>query len=293
MFGVSPSTGYAGELAALLRPVVEASGLDAVWVDSSPSGGDPVTRVDTGIAQYFGVGAYLRDLPDARHSRVRFAAECLAFSNLTDPVVERRRAPGQRRRLGLRRRPRALPAAAVRRRRDRGRRPAGHRRGDGRRVRRVAAARRPAAAAGSCSGCATSSRAPAGGCSTTRAGPSPRRWRWRRPCSRPRSGSSTRGSTGSTCTSPTTGPSTLDEAPHGRAAARGRLGWSSRPSVGWQMAPHGHRVAGVEALLGRFADVSYAYRFGPPQHAGVRARLVTAIGHRREAVWRVPLTSLR
>ncbi len=41
MFGVSPETGYAGELAALLRPVVEASGLDAVWVDSSPSGGRP------------------------------------------------------------------------------------------------------------------------------------------------------------------------------------------------------------------------------------------------------------
>ena len=91
MFGVSPETGYAGELAALLRPVVEESGLDAVWVDSSPSGGDPVIRVDTGIAQYFGVGAYLRDLPDARHSRVKFAAECLAFSNLTDPVVDRRR----------------------------------------------------------------------------------------------------------------------------------------------------------------------------------------------------------
>src|SRR4051794_8731575 len=87
MFGVSPETGYAGELAALLRPLVEESGLDAVWVDSSPSGGDPVTRVDQGIAQYFGVGAYLRDLPDVRHSRVGFAAECLAFSNLTDPLV--------------------------------------------------------------------------------------------------------------------------------------------------------------------------------------------------------------
>jgi beta-mannosidase len=54
---------------------------------------------------------------------------------------------------------------------------------------------------------------------------------------------------------------------------------------------HGHHVAGVEALLGRFADVSYAYRFGPPQHAAVRARLVTDSGTEREVVWRVPLTS--
>ena len=140
MFGVSPSTGYAGELAALLKPVVEASGLDAVWVDSSPSGGDPVIRVDTGIAQYFGVGAYLRDLPDARHSRVKFAVRVPGLQQPHRPGGRRRSAAGPRRRLGLRRRARALPAAAVRRRRDRGRRPARHRRGDGRRVRRVAPA---------------------------------------------------------------------------------------------------------------------------------------------------------
>ena len=40
MFGIRPDTGYARELAALLRPVVESTGIDAVWVDSSPSGGD-------------------------------------------------------------------------------------------------------------------------------------------------------------------------------------------------------------------------------------------------------------
>ena len=170
-----------------------------------PSGGDPVIRVDTGIAQYFGVGAYLRDLPDARHSGVRFASECLAFSNLPDPVVgPGGRAAGQRRRLGLRGRARALPARALRRRRHRGRRAAGHRRGDGRRVRRVAAPGLGRAAAASCSGCATSSPVPAGDCSTTPAHRSPRRWPSRRRSSRPRSGSSTRGSTASTCTSPTT-----------------------------------------------------------------------------------------
>ena len=115
MFGISPSTGYAAELASFLRPLVEESGVDAVWVDGSPSGGDPVIRVDTGIAQYFGVGAYLRDLPDARHSGVRFASECLAFSNLPGPGRRRRRPAGQRRGLGLRGRARALPARALRR----------------------------------------------------------------------------------------------------------------------------------------------------------------------------------
>ena len=41
----------------------------------------------------------------------------------------------------------------------------------------------------------------------------------------------------------------------------------------WAMEPHGHRHWTVDALLGRFADSSYAYRFGPPPHAAVRARL--------------------
>jgi beta-mannosidase len=55
---------------------------------------------------------------------------------------------------------------------------------------------------------------------------------------------------------------------------------------------HGHHTAGVEALLGRFADASYAYRFAPPPHAGVRA-VLTVDGTERQAVWKVPLASLR
>jgi len=62
-------------------------------------------------------------------------------------------------------------------------------------------------------------------------------------------------------------------------------------SVELSVPAHGHRTVGVEALLGRFADASYAYRFGPPPHLGVRA-VLTAGGTMREAVWRVPLTSL-
>jgi beta-mannosidase len=60
----------------------------------------------------------------------------------------------------------------------------------------------------------------------------------------------------------------------------------------WEVEPHGHRVRSVEAMLGRFADVSYAYRFGPPPHAGVRAELTGSFGS-RETVWKVPIASLR
>jgi beta-mannosidase len=286
MFGVGPATGYAGELAALLRPVVAASGLDAVWVDSSPSGGDPATRVDTGIAQYFGVGAYLRDLPDVRHSRVGFAAECLAFSNLTDPVVE----GGVPRDNGA-----DWDFADVRAHYLRQRYGDTATEAEAQRVTGEVMAdvfgewRRPDSGCGGGIVLWLRDVVPGAG------------WGLLDHAGRPKPAA--------LALAPTlqaTAVWLVDEGLNGLDVhvahdrwyaddatlvvellrADGSVGESAEER--WTLAPRSHRVLGVEALLGRFADVTHAYRFGPPQYAGVRARLETASGVSGEALWRLP-----
>lgn len=66
-------------IAASLRP-------DVPYVPNAPCGpaGELPFRVDAGIAHDFGIGGYLRPLSHARSARLRFAAECLAFSHLPD-----------------------------------------------------------------------------------------------------------------------------------------------------------------------------------------------------------------
>lgn len=87
MLGLDPALGRGEFFGQTLPGLARAAGVDAVYVPSAPCGGDLPFRTDQGIANYYGVGAYLRPLADARSAGVRFAAECLAFANVPDEAV--------------------------------------------------------------------------------------------------------------------------------------------------------------------------------------------------------------
>jgi beta-mannosidase len=82
MLGLDPGLGRGELFGELLPSLIGECGVDAVYLPSAPCGGELPFRPDRGVANYYGVGGYRRPIEDARRAGVRFAAECLAFSNV-------------------------------------------------------------------------------------------------------------------------------------------------------------------------------------------------------------------
>jgi beta-mannosidase len=84
MLGLEPELARNELFDELLPGLVREAEANVPYIPSTPCGGDLPFRTNRGVAHYYGVGAYRRPLSDGRLAEVRFAAECLAFSNPGD-----------------------------------------------------------------------------------------------------------------------------------------------------------------------------------------------------------------
>jgi beta-mannosidase len=289
MFGVDPALGR-GELFGVLLPqLARAAGADVPYVPSAPCGGAMPFHPGTGVANYFGVGGYRRPLSDVRAAGVRFAAECLAFANLPDDVV----ADGE----GVARDVGAdwdfadvrdhyltelygLEDVAALRTGDRERYLALGRQVSGEAMSFVFGEWRRAA-----SGCAggivlwARDLAPGAGWGLLDHDGAPKvaLAHLRRTLAPRAVWLVDEGLNGVDVHVANDGPEALDAELH-VALLAGGTHTIAEATTPLHLTAHGNTTHNVEALLGRFADAAYAYRFGPPGHDTVVASLRTTDG---------------
>jgi beta-mannosidase len=90
MLGLDPELARGEFFMSTVPALMRAAGVGVPYVPSAPTGGELPFRTDRGVANYFGVGAYLRPFEDVRRAEVKFASECLAFANVPDEDVDDR-----------------------------------------------------------------------------------------------------------------------------------------------------------------------------------------------------------
>jgi len=89
MLGLAPEHGCADFLRVRVADLCDAHHPGIPYFPNSPWGGAMPMHVGTGIAHYYGVGAYRRPLEDVKRAKVKFATECLGIANVPDESVVR------------------------------------------------------------------------------------------------------------------------------------------------------------------------------------------------------------
>ncbi|HET9073896.1 MAG TPA: hypothetical protein VFN48_04900 [Solirubrobacteraceae bacterium] len=84
MLGLEPALARGALFTQILPAGLAAAGADAPYIPNTPWGAGLAFRPDTGVTNYYGVGAYRQDLAAARLDRVAFSAESLALANVGD-----------------------------------------------------------------------------------------------------------------------------------------------------------------------------------------------------------------